>query len=119
MLVAVLRLRRLCSSQTGARPRSPLFRSGKKMGKLQPSERFGGGQLRNLDVNLRPLPFLAAYIHLELIPVQQTQALVNVANADASAVHRRQALGRNSHAVVFNLNQQASVRLASPQMNLP
>ncbi len=51
---------------------------------------FCRDQLRNLDVNLCPLAFFAANIHLKLIAIQQTQALMHVADADA-AIRSQQA----------------------------
>jgi hypothetical protein len=70
-------------------------------------------------VNLRALPFLAAYVHPELVAVEQTQALVHVADSDSSPVNFSQAFRRNSHAVVFDFNQQPAIRLAGAQVNLP
>ena len=49
--------------------------------------RFGGDERGNLDVNLRSLPFLAVDIHFELVAVEQPQAFVHVADADAAAVN--------------------------------
>ena len=44
-------------------------------------------------MDLRALAFLAANIHFELISVKQSEALVNVADADAAAVYFGEALG--------------------------
>ena len=54
---------------------------------------FRRDKLRNLDVDLRPLPFFAANIHFELVAIQQAQALMHVTDANAAAIHLNKSLG--------------------------
>ena len=39
--------------------------------KLQLCKGLSRGKLRNLDMNLRALPFLAAYVHFKLVAIEQ------------------------------------------------
>lgn len=48
--------------------------------------RLGGDERRDFDMDLSALAFLAADVHLELIAVEEAEALVDVADADASAI---------------------------------
>src|SRR6202167_2573112 len=60
-------------------------------------EGFGGGEFGDFDVDLGALAFLAADVHFELIAVEQAQAFVDVADADASSIDFCEPLGGDAH----------------------
>src|SRR5580704_11124179 len=81
--------------------------------------RLGRGHFRNLDVDLRTLSFEALNIHLELVAVKQAQPLMDVADANASAIDLCEALRRNAQTVVFNFDGEAAIAKMRAKMNLP
>ena len=60
-------------------------------------------------MDLGALALLAANIHFELIAVEKAEALVDVGDADAAAVHVGEALGRDADAVVGDFDEEAAV----------
>src|ERR1700726_1260680 len=79
---------------------------------------LGGNQCRNFNLNLCALAFLATDVHLELVAVEQTQALMNIADPYAAAVHLGEALRRNAHTVICNLDGEAPLVMMSADVNL-
>ncbi len=80
---------------------------------------FGRGHFGNLDVDLRALAFKALNIHLELIAVEKAQALVDVADADATSIDFGEPLRRNAEAVVLDLDRESTVTEMRAEVNLP
>jgi hypothetical protein len=102
---------------TGSRIVSRSF--AKSAGLFQEAgEGFGGDEFGDFDVDLGALTFLAADVHFELIAVEQAEAFVDVADADAAAVNFGEALGGDAHSIVFNFDQQAAIDAARANMDL-
>src|SRR5579863_4684394 len=73
------------------------------------NRRLYGGHFGYRNSNVCAFSFLAANVHLELIAIQQAQALVNIADADPAAVNFLQALARHSHAVIIDFDSQPPI----------
>src|SRR6185437_8692989 len=82
------------------------------------NRRLHGSYFGYGDSNVRAFAFLAADVHLELIPVEQPQALVDIAYADSAAVNLQKALARHSHAVVVYFDTQPPILPVRTQVDL-
>ena len=80
-------------------------------------EGLGGGEFGDFDVDLGALAFLAADVHFELIAVEQAQAFVDVADADASSIDFCEPLGGDAHSVVFDFDEQPAIHAASANVD--
>jgi hypothetical protein len=101
---------------TGSRIVSRRF--AKRAGLFQEAgEGLGGDEFGDFDVDLGALTLLAADVHFELIAVEQAEAFVNVADADASAVNFGEALGGDAHSIVFDFDEQPAIHAASANVD--
>src|SRR6185437_15508375 len=75
----------------------------------------GGDQFGDFDADLRAVAFATVDVHAELVAVEQAQTFAHIADADSVVVNPREAVRRNSHTVVVNVDREPAVDCARAQ----